>query len=243
MRYGIISDIHSNLAALQAVLNHMGKVDGLWCVGDIVGYGPDPNECVEIIREQAQVCIPGNHDWACVGKIDTSEFNADAAQACLWTQQQLSAENRHYLSTLAETHTEGDFTLAHGSPANPIWEYLISVNSAKESFDHFWTSYCLVGHTHIPVIFQQEPKSKSVVKALHPQTDQPISLQGLRLIINPGSVGQPRDGNPQASYAILDIDGETLEYRRVAYPIETTQQKMVQASLSPKLITRLTYGW
>ncbi len=243
MRYGIISDIHANLAALQAVLTDLGSVDALWCLGDVVGYGPDPNPCVEIVRQQVQVCIPGNHDWASIGKIGVKDFNDDAARACLWTQQQLSPANADFLAGLPQTRQEGDFTLAHGSPGNPIWEYVLSASHARAQFDRFPGRYCLVGHTHIPMIFQKEEEAKGRVRAITPQANHPFSLEKGRMIINPGSVGQPRDGRPEAAYAILDTDKALIEHRRVAYPIEETQNRMVQAGLSPKHIVRLGYGW
>lgn len=243
MRYAIISDIHANLAALEAVLNHMGPVDSIWCLGDIVGYGPDPNECVELVRQKAQVCIPGNHDWACCGKIDTVDFNPAAAAACRWTQRQLLAHNRDYLAALPLTHLEDEFTLAHGSPLDPIWEYIASIRSARENFAGFHTHYCFVGHTHVPIIFLEEPGSLPRIRVISPQQGQPFPLGESRLIINPGSVGQPRDGNPAASYMILDLAANVVEYYRVPYDIERTQAKMLTAGLPPQLIMRLTYGW
>jgi predicted phosphodiesterase len=243
VRYGIVSDIHANLAALRAVLDHMGSVDALWCLGDVVGYGPDPNECLEIVRQRAQLCIPGNHDWAGIGKISTEDFNGDAEAAVSWTRRQLTADNVAYLAGLAETLHEGEFMLAHGSPANPIWEYVLSPAVARVSFDHFRTRFCLVGHTHIPVVFQRESDDKRKIKTVSPVPDSPFLLNAGRFIINPGSVGQPRDGKPEASYAIIDTDHATVEHRRVAYPIEETQNKMVKAGLSPRLVARLLYGW
>ena len=137
MRYAILADIHSNLAAFTAVLDdieHRGGVEEIWCLGDIVGYGPDPHQCLELLHQHNHICVAGNHDWAAVGKLDTSFFNPDAAAACHWTAQQLSPEDVHYLESLPLVIERNDFTLAHGSPRDPIWEYLLSTSSAKQNF-------------------------------------------------------------------------------------------------------------
>jgi len=196
-----------------------------------------------LVRQKVQVCIPGNHDWACCDKIDTADFNPAAAAACRWTQQQLLAYNRDYLAQLPLTHQEGDFFLAHGSPSDPIWEYIASARSARENFANFYTRYCLVGHTHVPIIFLEEPGSRPRIQVIDLQPGQQYPLGEGRLIINPGSVGQPRDGNPHASYMILDLAAKVLEYYRVPYDVERTQARMLAAGLSPQLIVRLTYGW
>ncbi len=245
MRYAIVSDIHANLAALQAVLGEAGSADEVWCLGDIVGYGPEPNECVETVKQRASVCIPGNHDWACIGKIDIADFNGDAAAAIMWAQRRLSAPNLAYLDSLPETVTTGDFTLAHGSPREPIWEYIIYPGTAKANFAHFSTQVCLVGHTHLPAMFQetkgaQKPNASCQVVPIELGNWQPIGRR--RRIINPGSVGQPRDGNPWASYLLLDTSRMMLEYRRVPYPVEITQRNMQKAGLPPRLYLRLGYG-
>ncbi|MFQ6059041.1 MAG: metallophosphoesterase family protein [Anaerolineae bacterium] len=265
MRYALISDIHANLAALEAVLTHLdvSTVDEIWCLGDVVGYGPDPNECVERLRELPHRCIAGNHDWAVLGKLDLEDFNADAQRACLWTQEQLTPASLAYLQGLEERIVEGDFTLVHGSPRHPIWEYVIYPSIAQTNFAHFDTSYCFVGHSHVPVIFRDlgsevatariltatarvgfEPAASAGEVDVRPfEVGVPLSLGERRLIINPGSVGQPRDGDPRASYVILDVEASTIEYRRVPYPVEETQRKMARAGLPPRLIVRLSYGW
>ena len=245
MRYAIISDIHSNLAAFQAVLQDIdekGGVDRIWCLGDIVGYGPDPKECIELLREHDHICVPGNHDWGAIGKIDLAEFNPEAAAACRWTGEQLGPDEIDYLANLPLTITEGDFTLAHGSPREPIWEYLVSTYSAKLSFEHFDTRYCLVGHSHVPVVFEYVAETGDCL--LHQfAPDDPLSLGGNRLIINPGGVGQPRDGDPRASYAIYDAQEVTVRYHRVPYEVATTQLRMLEYGLPSRLITRLSHGW
>jgi diadenosine tetraphosphatase ApaH/serine/threonine PP2A family protein phosphatase len=241
MRYLIISDIHSNLAAFEAVLADAGSFDKVWCLGDVVGYGPDPNECVERLRDLPHVCMVGNHDWAALGKLDIEDFNPDAQRACRWTREQLSPSNLEYLETLPKSLVEGVFTLVHGSPRHPIWEYILNPSIAQANFEHFDTRFCLVGHTHVPIIYRDNPNRAG--DTMIPSYGNPLVLGEDRLIINPGSVGQPRDGDPRASYAVLDPDELTLEYRRIPYPIKTTQARMVERGLPVRLIMRLAYGW
>ena len=240
MRNLVLSDIHSNLAALEAVLADAGEVEHVWCLGDLVGYGPDPNECVARIRQLPHLCVAGNHDWGVLGKLDLSDFNAYARRACLWNREQLSEENREYLEELDEHIAEGDFTLVHGSPRAPIWEYVMSLDVAARNFASFDTPFCFVGHTHAPIAFVEESAS---CRAIALPEDQPVRLGRERLIINPGGVGQPRDGDPRAAYLILDTDDLIIEHHRVAYPIEITQRKMQKAGLPRQLIDRLDYGW
>jgi diadenosine tetraphosphatase ApaH/serine/threonine PP2A family protein phosphatase len=244
MPYLLVSDIHSNLAAFQAVLEDAGPVDQVWCLGDVVGYGPDPNACVELLREYPHRCIAGNHDWATLGKLDLDDFNPDARKANLWNRERLSQQNLDYLDTLPETLMEGEFTLAHGSPRHPIWEYIIYASTALDNFAYFDTSICFVGHTHIPMVFRLgEGEGERVRDEMPSEESEPVRLEAERLIINPGSVGQPRDGDSRASYAILDPEARTVEHRRVAYPIEETQNKMREHGLPARLATRLEYGW
>ena len=244
MRYAIIADIHANLAAFTAVLADIEKRGGVtefWSLGDVVGYGPDPHECLELLRKQHHVCVAGNHDWAAIGKLGLSEFNPDAAAACRWTTEQLSQDDVAYLESLALVMEKDDFTLVHGSPREPIWEYLLSVSSARENFAYFKSAYCLVGHSHLPLLFQQTEAGES---AFHHFRDYVgLTLGKSRLIINPGSVGQPRDGDPRASYAILDSETRLLRLYRVNYDIGLTQVRMVKHDLPVRLISRLSQGW
>jgi diadenosine tetraphosphatase ApaH/serine/threonine PP2A family protein phosphatase len=241
MRFAILADIHSNLAAFEAVLrdaDSRGGFDKIWCLGDMVGYGPDPNECVERLREFEHVCIAGNHDWAAIGKMDTFEFNPVAAVAAHWTAKVLSDNSKEYLLGLPLTLHEDGFTLAHGSPREPIWEYLLSTRAAQENFAYFETPYCLVGHSHIPLIFELQD-DEAVYRDLGEGEIKPAEN---RMIINPGGVGQPRDGDPRASYAIYDNESLTVSHYRVEYDIEATQKKMAGAGLPEPLIRRLTFG-
>jgi len=245
MRYVILGDIHSNLTAFEAVLadaERRGEVDKLWCVGDIVGYGPDPSQCIQLLRRYEHLCVIGNHDCAAVGLLDISDFNPDAAAACRWTAQQLGQEEQEYLKSLPQRLGEGDFTLVHGSPREPIWEYLLSTASARVNFAYFDSPFCLVGHSHVPLVFE-ENKESGGCSLLSLSVEVPLKLAEHRLIINPGGVGQPRDGDPRASYAIYDSDDEAIYHYRVPYDVAATQQRMMQHGLPIHLIERLSYGW
>jgi predicted phosphodiesterase len=241
MRILVISDIHANLAALHAVLDDAGNFDAAWCLGDLVGYGPDPNDCVALVRKLPNLtCLLGNHDAAVINRIEISAFNPEARQVILWTQHVLSSDHRAYLSGLPEKAVEGQVTLAHGSPRLPVWEYLLDVRSATQNFDYFETSYCFVGHSHLPVIFQLQNGGRAA-KINIPQPGQALDMTP-RAIFNPGSVGQPRDRDPRAAYAIYDPDEITWDYRRVAYDVNSVQTRMLEAKLPPRHITRLSAG-
>ena len=242
MRYAIIADIHANLAAFTAVLDDSGRRGGVkevWCLGDVVGYGPDPHQCIELLRQCNHVCVAGNHDWAATGKIDTSAFNTDAAAACRWTAQQLSPEDIEYLENLPLVIEKDDFTLVHGSPREPIWEYILSTSIATENFTFFQSQFCLIGHSHVPLVFKDEDGSCSLIRL---STNIGLALGKNRLIINPGGVGQPRDSDPRASYAIYDSDSRLIKLYRIPYDIGATQDKMVQNGLPMRLVVRLNYG-
>lgn len=243
MRYAIISDIHANLAAFTAVLDDIkgrGGVDKIWCLGDIVGYGPDPHECIQVLRQTNHICVAGNHDLAAAGKVSTDEFNPDAAAACNWTAKQLSPGDIAYLEGLPLVSQEGDFTLVHGSPRDPIWEYLLAVSQAVDNFALFKTRFCLVGHSHVPLVFTSKESGGFAGQRF--LTDIKLADGTDRMIINPGGVGQPRDGNPRASYAIYDNETGLVKLFRVPYDIKATQTKMAERGLPPSLVTRLSYG-
>ena len=242
MRYAIISDIHANLAAFQSVLADIkkrGGADKYWHLGDVVGYGPDPHECIESLRRLDSICIVGNHDLAAIGKIGTEEFNPDAAASCRWTAKQLNSSDIAYLEKLPLIIVEGDFTLVHGSPRDPVWEYLLTTSLARENFTCFKTQFCLVGHSHVPLVFRSEAGGE--VSGRRFLTE--ISLRSKdRVILNPGGVGQPRDGEPQAAYAIYDSETGLITPFRVPYDIKATQAKMTRLGLPDSLISRLSYG-
>jgi predicted phosphodiesterase len=243
MRVLIISDIHANLTALDTVLADVDEYDAVWCLGDLVGYGPEPNECVERVRALPELqCLIGNHDRAALGQIDLGLFNADARFAITWTEEALTADTRAYLQALPEALEIGKYTLVHGSPRQPVWEYILDKNIATQNFPYFATPYCLVGHTHSPVVFTQIAEDKPVQeKRLAP--GERLALDRVRRILNPGSVGQPRDAIPDASYALLDFEAAVWEARRVPYDVAETQARMASFGLPERLIARLAYGW
>jgi diadenosine tetraphosphatase ApaH/serine/threonine PP2A family protein phosphatase len=241
VRYLILSDVHANLVALEAVLADAPEFDEIWCLGDLVGYGPDPNECVERIQDFPHISLAGNHDWAALGRLDIDTFNTDARIANTWARSELRPAVREYLSGLP-THMEKDgFYLAHASPREPVWEYILDANVAYANFSHFDTPFCLVGHTHIPVIFGLD-EERERCDTLIPPFANSLQLGEQRMIINPGSVGQPRDGDPRAAYAILNLDNKVWEFRRVAYSISITQERMRARGLPLRLIERLEVG-
>ena len=243
MRVLIISDIHANLVALEAVLADADRYDAVWCLGDLVGYGPNPNECVARVRAlPGLTCLLGNHDQAVLGDVDLHVFNGDARAAISWTQQTVTAATLEFLRGLSPKCVWQDFTLVHASPRQPIWEYILDTDIAYNNFPYITTPYCLVGHTHQPVIFHQVAPGGEV-REEDPNYLAPRPLARQHLIINPGSVGQPRDNNPDAAYAILDVDNEVWEYQRVPYDIAATQDRLRKAGLPERLAARLGYGW
>lgn len=244
MRILVISDIHGNLTALEAVLANAGPaVDAVWCLGDLVGYGPDPNECVERVRNlPALQCLVGNHDKAALGDIDLNTFNADARAAIAWTQAALTPATREYLQNLPETIESGKYTLVHGSPRQPVWEYILDRATATLNFPYFATPYCLVGHTHSPVIFTQVSE-EDLCEEKRPRPGEKLRLDRVRRILNPGSVGQPRDNIPDAAYAVLNFEAGVWEASRVAYDVGETQARMASHDLPERLIARLAFGW
>lgn len=248
MRCAIIADVHGNLVAFQAVLRDVegrGGCDEIWCLGDVVGYGPEPQACIELLNQNKHICVAGNHDWAAIGKIDISDFNPYASQAILWTREQLSADDTDYLQNLPERIAKDEFTLVHGSPRHPIWEYLdmdwLSTKDIEENFNSFDTRFCLVGHSHKPMVFGQDSEGSYSITGIPDEIK--LGSENSRLIINPGSVGQPRDGDPRASYAIYDSEARTVYHYRVDYDVTATQQKMTEHGLPLSLIERLSYGY
>lgn len=360
MRYAIFTDIHANLEALETVLARIDElaqdepIEQIWFLGDLVGYGPNPNECIDTLRKRTDVIIAGNHDWAAVGKLDLEDFSAAARVSAEWTAQELTEEHREFLRNLPERLEKGECTLVHGSPYGPLWEYLTSEVLAERSFQYFSSRFCLVGHTHVPVIFQQSydattlsgaqtvesrqdeeetgemaavvltsQKAEAAEQAMQTQNNASLSPdgasvsqadegevgaeseagnedfvayeiveeattqdviqhaedrlnneieellellglsqsmvqvtnemleppeghweppQGYRAIVNPGGVGQPRDGDPRAAFMIYDSECGTFEFHRLAYDFEKTQEKIVQAGLPQYLAVRLAYG-
>jgi predicted phosphodiesterase len=243
MQILVISDIHANYTALEAVLNDAGMVDETWCLGDLVGYGPDPNAVVEQVRELPHLtCVLGNHDVAVVGKMPFEAFNGDARRSLDWTERVLTADNMDFMRALPnQAKVRGDVTMAHGSPRDPTWEYVLNTLAARLNFDHFDTPYCFIGHSHVQGMFQFNEKNDRVT--LEPTKTGKTLLLTPRAILNPGSVGQPRDRDPRAAYAMYDSKAHTWEARRVKYNVAEVQQRIREAGLPEKHAIRLNEGW
>ena len=242
MRALILSDIHANLEALEAVVadaQTYGGFDVIWCLGDTVGYGPDPGPCIDRIREFDLVAVAGNHDHAAIGLIDASDFNESAKIAANWTANQLDHEQKEFLASLPLVAVQDTFTLVHGSLRAPIEEYLLDRNSAMGTLAILETQYCLVGHSHIPFRCLEIDGDVDFYDFTE---DELIEMTNNRQIVNPGGVGQPRDRNPRSSYAIYDSTENNLVRHRVDYDILKTQRKMVAADLPSRLIERLGHG-
>ena len=243
MKALIVSDVHSNIEAFTSAIadaSRRGGFDEIWSLGDLVGYGPDPAAVIDLLREFPHKAVAGNHDLASVGKLSLESFNPYAAAANTWTATVLDRDRREYLAGQPLTLEIDEFTLAHGSPRDPIWEYVVSARAAMASFNHFETYWCLVGHSHVPFICRADPQRGAVF--MNPPLGVGYDLGEERLIINPGSVGQPRDGDPDASYALYDSENETISHRRVRYDISATQARMRLFGLPDFLIDRLAQG-
>jgi diadenosine tetraphosphatase ApaH/serine/threonine PP2A family protein phosphatase len=240
MRIAVLSDIHSNLVALDAVLASLDTVDAIWHLGDVVGYGPEPDAVVERLDEIGAVGVRGNHDAAAVGDGHEAEyFNVDARRAIEWTRATIRPATAAWLDVLPERLLEGDFTLVHGSPRAPIWEYVTSAPVARACLQAIETPYCLHGHTHVPVVFREDD---GAIELIAPRDGSTLRLDTRPAMLNPGSVGQPRDGDPDASYLVLDTERGEATWRRVAYDIAATQARMREVRLPERLVVRLDYG-
>jgi diadenosine tetraphosphatase ApaH/serine/threonine PP2A family protein phosphatase len=243
VRVVVISDVHANLYALEAVLAAVDREppDAIWCLGDTVGYGPRPNECCDLVRERSDVVLIGNHDLVALGSADVAleEFNPEAAEASLWTSAQLSEESRRFLEELEPTAEVEGVQLFHGSPRDPVWEYVITEIVALESFALTSAPLVLVGHTHVAtalVLDGQRLHGGIATEGFEAHVD------GRRWLLNPGSVGQPRDGNPGAAFLELDLEAKRARFRRVPYPVARTQQEIRERGLPDSLAERLAHG-
>jgi predicted phosphodiesterase len=243
VRVLVISDIHANDAALQAVLENAGVVDETWCLGDLVGYGPDPNQVLERLRGLPRLrCIFGNHDAAIIHRMELAAFNGDARTSLIWTEKVLTSDNLNFLRSLAPLdEVGGAVTLAHGSPRDPTWEYVLNTLAARLNFSHFRTPYCFVGHSHIQSLFEFDEDDDRVITS--PNRVSQVMPLTRRSIANPGSVGQPRDRDPRAAYAIFEADARTWETRRADYDVAVVQKRIRDAGLPPRHALRLTEGW
>lgn len=241
MRYGIFADIHSNLEALDAVIEAYKNesIDKYLCVGDVVGYAVNPKECIEKIKAIAMVTVAGNHDWASVNLFSVEYFNPPASEAIFWTRQNLDDSGRHFLESLKLIYKNEDLTLVHGTLDNPgDFNYMTNGYIAEETFRILETNICFIGHSHVPGVFIKSPAGRIVYR----QEDAvDIEIENT-YIVNVGSVGQPRDGNPEATYCIYDTDKKEVCIRRVRYDMLTTRKKIITAGLPSFLGDRLLLG-
>jgi len=242
MKVLLVSDIHANLIALEAVFADSPPFDALWNLGDTIGYGPRPRECLDqMVDRAASPSLVGNHDLACIGEVDLAEFNPAAQQASHWTALQLGMDHRAYLKGMPPLTIAHGYTLAHGSPRAPVWEYVTNTQIATENFAHFDTDVCFIGHTHI-AMFASLAIGADAAEIQAWREGETLDLLAARYLINPGSVGQPRDRDPRAAYALVDTALGTATAHRVAYDVAKTQRQMVLANLPDLLITRLSVG-
>jgi diadenosine tetraphosphatase ApaH/serine/threonine PP2A family protein phosphatase len=239
MRIAVLSDIHSNLVALDAVLLHAGDIDAIWHLGDVVGYGPEPDAVVDRLTERKATGVRGNHDAAAIGGDEIEWFNADARAAAEWTRDTMSAATRQWLAALPERRAIEDKTLVHGSPRDPLREYITDSTIAADNMDLLETRHGLHGHTHVPVAWIATPDRIALV---HARDTTALELGAYRTMLNPGSVGQPRDGDPRAAYLVLDLELGRVTWHRVEYDVAPVQAAMRAAGLPGRLAARLAVG-
>jgi predicted phosphodiesterase len=242
MKNLVISDIHANLEAFKSVLEKSGNFDAVWCLGDIVGYGPDPNACINLLKTLPRLsCVLGNHDAAILGDMDVRLFNQEARSSIDWQRTHISIENLTYIKNLPEKINLPCCLLVHGSPRYPLWEYILDPFVARANFDHFIENFCFVGHSHQGLIARWDPSREKM--DWNSNVNGNMYKMKPRMILNPGSVGQPRDNDPRASYGIFDDELMSWEVFRVEYSFETTQKKINDLKLPGKNAQRLAGGW
>jgi putative phosphoesterase len=237
MTIAIISDIHANLEALERVLAYLNenKVDKIFCLGDVIGYGPSPNECVELIRDNCQAVLMGNHDYAGIGIGDIQNFNEYAKLSTFWTRGKLLKENTQFIKSWPFTYELETSYLVHASPKSPSsWDYVLSVNDARKQLKTFNQNVCFIGHSHVPVIFSDSEYYRK--KELVLEDDN-------KYLVNVGSVGQPRDGDPRSCFVIYDDETNKIDYIRLEYEIQKTYDKIIKAGLPVFLAERLLKGY
>src|SRR3954468_7513998 len=242
MQVAIISDIHGNRHALEAVLDNVERThaERTWCLGDVVGYGADPNDCCTLVRDAAHVCLAGNHDLAVTGELSLEEFSRGAALAARWTQDVLRDDHMEWLRTLRPTHVNEVLGLYHASPRDPVWEYVLNALLAELCLDAAGLRLCVVGHSHVALSFVRREGEATTGEAR--RGGDTAELAGAEWLVNPGSVGQPRDGDPRAAWLLLDADTGHAEWRRVEYDVAGAGAAIRAARLPDSLAERLQYG-
>jgi diadenosine tetraphosphatase ApaH/serine/threonine PP2A family protein phosphatase len=239
VRVAVLSDVHSNLRALEAVLAEIDAgFDEVWFLGDLVGYGPKPNECVALLRERSAICLAGNHDLVVLEKIPIDSFVGEAAAAARWTQTVLDESARTFLDSLEPRATAPGAELFHGSPRDPVWDYVLSDESAASALALTESPLVLVGHSHVAL----EISNGGELRGEPAPAGTRLELGGLRRLLNPGSVGQPRDGDPRAAWLEVDFESARATFRRTEYPVEQTQKELRELGLPEALAARLQYG-
>jgi predicted phosphodiesterase len=242
MKVAVISDIHANRHAFEATLDAVADSDAaeLWCLGDLVGYGAEPDACVELAREHAAVCLAGNHDMAVTGEIDLDEFSRGASLAAEWTREVIDPDNLSFLGSLRPQAQEGQLALYHASPRDPVWEYVLSALLAELCLDAQPTRMSLIGHSHVALSFVRREGELTTGEPRRAGTELDVS-EG-EWLLNPGSVGQPRDGDPRASWLLLDLDGMSASFQRSNYDVAGAAAAIRAARLPDSLAERLEYG-
>jgi predicted phosphodiesterase len=241
VKIAVVSDIHANWHALDAVFADLEqqRPDELWCLGDLVGYGPQPNRCTNEIAARADFCLAGNHDLGVIGTLDLAEFSSDAATVARWTVGQLDGEARGFLESLSPKGEREAVEMFHGSPRDPVWEYVLSEPAVRGALAATSSDVVLVGHSHIPIALRLAD-DKVAGGLAHGGSE--LDLAGARWLLNPGAVGQPRDGDPRAAYLLLDLDARHAHFRRVPYDVAATQAEIREQGLPESLAQRLAGG-
>lgn len=245
MKVAIISDVHANYEALTEALNEIDNidVDSFWILGDLVGYGPLPDECVDKLKKVAASAVAGNHDLGAIQELDIENFNVDGREAIVWQRRRIGQGNLNYLRSLpVRERPDGDILLVHGSPRQPSWEYVLTSWIADENFELFKERICFFGHTHLPVAYRKDGNEDCTAVIVEEGSEISLEEGGVRWMINPGSIGQPRDGDPRAAFALYDTEKNAVRFIRVEYDIEVTQEIMRKFGLPPFLRERLSRG-
>jgi predicted phosphodiesterase len=239
VRVAVFSDVHGNLHALETVLEAIAAdaPDELWCLGDLVGYGPRPNRCCALVAERADVCLIGNHDLGVLGRIDLEDFSPEAAAAARWTARVLDDGARTYLEALTPSGSRAGVGAYHASPRDPVWEYVLSPEAAVAALVDSRRDLVLVGHTHVALRYGWEQRALALC-----EEGTEVDLARERWLLNPGSVGQPRDGDPRAAWLLLDLDARRATFRREPYPVARTQEEILEVGLPQVLAARLEQG-
>ncbi len=245
MRVAAITDIHANLPALEAVLETIDEIgiEEIWCLGDVVGYGGDPNACADLVGERCAVCLAGNHDLAVLGELDVEAFSEAAAEAVIWTRGAVTEQTLDFLRELSPSGQRGGIGLFHASPRDPVWEYVLSAEQADACLDVQAERVCVIGHAHASLFFvRPSADSHDGVRGAQASDGTLLDLNGGEWLVNPGSVGQPRDGDPRAAWLELDTERQTARYHRVPYDIERAAGSIAAADLPGRLASRLYVG-